>query len=700
MKIEMEKEQELEWSKAQSIGISVDLVTTAKQQLQFLAAVDRNRYLYEGKALQRAIYRYNACWLSLLAKHSESQVFEGPLVVPLDCEWIWHCHRLNPVRYKTDCEELYGKILDNSNVVSSVQGSCKSKTEEIWNCLYPEEPYIFSLQKALSEDISERNSKLDNCTKYDLVSAVRRQCPFFYQLHPVSYCKDLHELLGKVLEHDDMDSDRTKGKKLDTGFSGTAKQWEEAFGTRYWRAGAMYRGSAPSPLTTTPYQSNIISKDGTAPPDLQKVIELPEVKAVEVLLEFLEVKNLPEGHKGMLFASFNKTTQDIFFNAKRLLSIFSEFGEKQNQDAKSWTQVIDETGAEVLHLQMRWVRLNCIYRDAEMEEVKGISVPKKEVVGITKSGKICTLAECVGTGWSLIDSHWSLHCEKNSEGHLFLLKGKKMVKFFPGRKLDYEPKQCEKLTSENKTQQHFMTLVEFSAEDPYGKAVALLDLKSGCIKVKEESITVPGIIMAFILSNKLKKERYGGFAVNAAEMGSVEEEINENPKEDKETNLSSSGASEVKLKSEVVEGNVVTSQKGGGCGGACGSGCGNATRTAGSGGCGSGCGGGCGTMEKSSGCSSGCGGGCRNLVQSGGCGGCGAGCGGGCGNILKSGGCGGCGSGCGGGCGSMLKSGGCGGCGGSGGCGGGCGSLFKGNGLYENTSGNSCAEDSPKAVVV
>ena len=57
------------------------------------------------------------------------------------------------------------------------------------------------------------------------------------------------------------------------------------------------------------------------------------------------------------------------------------------------------------------------------------------------------------------------------------------VKFFPGRKLDYEPKQCEKLTSENKTQQHFMTLVEFSAEDPYGKAVALLDLKSGCIKV-------------------------------------------------------------------------------------------------------------------------------------------------------------------------------------------------------------------------
>lgn len=53
----MEMEQELEWIEAQKIVISEDLVATAKQQLQFLAAVDRNRWLYEGPALQRAIYR-------------------------------------------------------------------------------------------------------------------------------------------------------------------------------------------------------------------------------------------------------------------------------------------------------------------------------------------------------------------------------------------------------------------------------------------------------------------------------------------------------------------------------------------------------------------------------------------------------------------------------------------------------------------
>lgn len=53
----MEAHQEMEWMEAQKIAISVDLVDVAKKQLQFLAAVDRNRHLYEGPALDRAIYR-------------------------------------------------------------------------------------------------------------------------------------------------------------------------------------------------------------------------------------------------------------------------------------------------------------------------------------------------------------------------------------------------------------------------------------------------------------------------------------------------------------------------------------------------------------------------------------------------------------------------------------------------------------------
>ena len=103
-----------------------------------------------------------------------------------------------------------------------------------------------------------------------------------HQLHPVSYCKDLNELLGKVLEHDDTDSNRSKGMKLDVGFSGTTKQWEETFGTRYWRAGAMYRGNAPSPITDTPLSSNMISKDVVFSSEYLEIMKLPEVEFVEV----------------------------------------------------------------------------------------------------------------------------------------------------------------------------------------------------------------------------------------------------------------------------------------------------------------------------------------------------------------------------------------------------------------------------------
>lgn len=54
----MDEKQEQEWIEAQKIVVSVDLVSAAKQQLQFLAAVDKNRYLYEGPLLSKVIYRY------------------------------------------------------------------------------------------------------------------------------------------------------------------------------------------------------------------------------------------------------------------------------------------------------------------------------------------------------------------------------------------------------------------------------------------------------------------------------------------------------------------------------------------------------------------------------------------------------------------------------------------------------------------
>lgn len=54
---------------------------------------------------------------------------------------------------------------------------------------------------------------------------------------------------------------------------------------------------------------------------------------------------------------------------------------------------------------------------------------KKEVIGVTPSGKIQVLAEYVGTGWSLMNSDWSssLQNKFNEDGRMFELDGSRKV---------------------------------------------------------------------------------------------------------------------------------------------------------------------------------------------------------------------------------------------------------------------------------
>ena len=42
--------------------------------------------------------RYENYWLPLLvAAADELHIEPSALIPPLDCAWVWHCHRLNPV---------------------------------------------------------------------------------------------------------------------------------------------------------------------------------------------------------------------------------------------------------------------------------------------------------------------------------------------------------------------------------------------------------------------------------------------------------------------------------------------------------------------------------------------------------------------------------------------------------------------------
>ncbi|KAL2903897.1 Glycine-rich domain-containing protein 2 [Bienertia sinuspersici] len=129
---------------------------------------------------------YNTYWLPLLVQYLKNHISDDSLVVRLDCEWIWHCHRLNPcvafmkeIRYKTDCEKLYGRVLSNDNIIASTQGISMSKTKETWNIMYLEEPYELDHNRKFPI-VSQKSDQGAIFTDYDLVSAIRQQDYFYY----------------------------------------------------------------------------------------------------------------------------------------------------------------------------------------------------------------------------------------------------------------------------------------------------------------------------------------------------------------------------------------------------------------------------------------------------------------------------------------------------------------------------------------
>ena len=87
------------------------------------------------------------------------------------------------VRYISDCKKFYGRILDNCNVASSIQGASRSETEEIWERLYPDEPYSFQPDTSCWDETLEKAADAEKHTTYDLVLAIERQSPFFYQVN-------------------------------------------------------------------------------------------------------------------------------------------------------------------------------------------------------------------------------------------------------------------------------------------------------------------------------------------------------------------------------------------------------------------------------------------------------------------------------------------------------------------------------------
>lgn len=224
-----------------------EYVLATRRMIYMVKAVDLTlESLYSGRALQRAIWRYEALWLPVLAALSNPPSKNGKktkepvwrhtafstkvdeirsknfskgglwltpstIVPPIDIAWVWHCHRLNPVAYDEDLARFvpegdsdslaYMRKACSTNIETAFRFSdgedAQSKpTRRLWDIVHPFEAFMpkYLISHSFSAEESRKRQHITSFANeitrasfrsvlaYDLMTACRLQKSFLYQL--------------------------------------------------------------------------------------------------------------------------------------------------------------------------------------------------------------------------------------------------------------------------------------------------------------------------------------------------------------------------------------------------------------------------------------------------------------------------------------------------------------------------------------
>ncbi|XP_050273903.1 uncharacterized protein LOC126716900 isoform X2 [Quercus robur] len=131
-----------EISEAETIRLGVDLVSAARRNIGFLRAVAESQWLHEKATVVEAIRRYDELWMPLI---SDLTVMGSPtpmVLPPLDVEWVWFCHTLNPVSYQQYCESRFSKLIGKPAIFDEENEEyALLRCKNIWTHKYPSEPF-------------------------------------------------------------------------------------------------------------------------------------------------------------------------------------------------------------------------------------------------------------------------------------------------------------------------------------------------------------------------------------------------------------------------------------------------------------------------------------------------------------------------------------------------------------------------------
>ncbi|CAA7047244.1 unnamed protein product [Microthlaspi erraticum] len=294
-----------EISEVDAVRIGADIVSAARRLIALLRSVGDSQWLHHPPVIAEAIRRYDELWMPLI---SDLTVNSKPTMIlpPLDVEWVWFCHSLNPVSYRDYCLKRFSKLIGKPAIYDEEnEDYAVLQCEKLWITRYPEESFenradpdsLSSSNEEEEEDIviitTEVEKQMFLWEKFSapymsetvyLIAARLRYKAFLlilnkfqeeisrllpasdillmwltHQSYPTTYADDVDEMMEEITEKVVRNGENVDKSQVET----TKKLWNRYFNQPYEKAGgelsgknaAFYWPVSDIDVNTTAYKS-------------------------------------------------------------------------------------------------------------------------------------------------------------------------------------------------------------------------------------------------------------------------------------------------------------------------------------------------------------------------------------------------------------------------------------------------------------